>query len=81
MSLLQLKEHIFQLPKIYDENSCPENLRIRERTEYFWFGKIYKENDKSLEDLGITDGSSLAIQVLVEPESFKQGFMQFYVSE
>lgn len=81
MTLIKLKELIFEMPKIFCENLSPYCLRIRERTDAFWFGKIFRENEKSLMYHGINFGSCLAVQILSNPDEFKQGSLQIYFSE
>ena len=71
MTLGELKDYLLNMPSLGDKADNLENMkfiRVREKTESGFFGKIFRDNSKTLKQLGISDQDALVIQLLDEAE-------------
>ena len=71
MTLGELKDYLLDMPSLAEvaKNLANHNfIRIREKTHAGFFGKIFRENNKTLKQHGIKDRASLVVQVLLEEE-------------
>lgn len=80
-TLLQLKSQLLSLPKVNELNLTPSHLRLRERTKTLWFGKVFREDHKTIKKQNISFGYNLVVQVLPEPETLTQNGIFLYVCE
>lgn len=55
---------------VCDITDCevPEKIRLREKSHNGFFGRIFRENHKTLKQLGMKDRSSIVLQILKEAE-------------
>ena len=71
MTLGELKDYLLDMPSLSEKADNLENMkfiRVREKTESGFFGKIFRDNSKTLKQLGISDQDALVIQLLDEAE-------------
>lgn len=72
-TLNDLKQILMDLPTLTklvgnDGVKSEAHMRIREKTFSGFFGRILRENNKTLKQLNVKDHSSLVLQILNEPE-------------
>ena len=80
-TLAELKQQVFNLPEVYQADKTPSQIRIRERTNTYWFGKVYREDSKSLKKLNIGFGATLVVQLLNSPDTSSQTALHLFVAE
>lgn len=71
LTLGELKDYLLDMPSLAESGKNLENqnfIRIREKTYNGFFGRIFRENTKTLKQHGIKDRGSLVIQILHEEE-------------
>lgn len=56
------------LPQLADKVPSEKHIRIREKIHSGFFGRIFRESNKTLKQHNIKDRSSLVIQILDEAE-------------
>ena len=59
----------------------PEQLRLREKNHNGFFGRIFREQNKSLKSQNVKDHSSIVVQVLPEPEVLDNETFILFFSE
>jgi len=83
-TLNDLKQIIMDLPSLAkmvgaDGVKTEAHLRIREKTFSGFFGRIFRESNKTLKQINVKDHSSLVVQILAEPECLENNtFILFY---
>ena len=71
VTLTDLKEFLMDLPGISSltkDIESTDHVRVREKNSTGFFGKIFREKNKTLKQLNVKDHSSLVVQILAEPE-------------
>lgn len=71
ITLGELKDQLLDMPSLAEYARTVEShnfIRIREKTFNGFFGRIFRENEKTLKQHGIKDRGSLVIQILTEEE-------------
>ncbi|CDW84271.1 ubiquitin carboxyl-terminal hydrolase 40 [Stylonychia lemnae] len=90
-TLKDLKDIVLSMPQfdfaknyvIYDFYNILQNgdqIRVREKQSNMFFGKIFRDQNKSLKQLQITNNSQIVIQVLREPEELDPNTMILLIS-
>lgn len=78
-----LKEAIIEMEEYRDKpevaNIDIEKIRLRVRSRNLFFGKIFREKNKTLKQLKIKSGVHLVVQFLSEPEDLKNNEMVLLV--
>lgn len=59
--LTDLKEQILTMPHFTGQNILSECLRLRVKNNNGFFGRIYRDEEKTLKQLSIKDGSHLVV--------------------
>jgi hypothetical protein len=83
-TLNELKQIIMDLQTLArlvgtDGVKSEAHLRIREKTFSGFFGRIFRESNKTLKQLNVKDHSSLVVQILPEPECLENNtFILFF---
>jgi len=83
-TLNDLKQIVMDLPSLSkfisaDGVKSEAHLRIREKTFSGFFGRIFREPNKTLKQHNVKDHSSLVVQVLPEPENLdNNSFVLFF---
>ena len=77
LHLGELRTRIFSLDLFTPPAKSSECIRLRERTKTGHYGKIYREDGKSLKTLKISYGSEVVCQAFEEPEQYTSGLGLF----
>ena len=71
MTLSELKDTLLDMPSLAEAARNLENqnfIRVREKTFNGFFGRIFRDNEKTLKQQGIKDRGTLVVQILHEEE-------------
>lgn len=71
LTLGELKEQLLDMPSLAELSKNLESheyIRIREKQSNGFFGRIFREADKTLQKHGVKDRCMLVVQILTEPE-------------
>lgn len=77
LHLSELRTRIFSLPLFTDTPASADCLQLRERTKTGHYGRIYREEAKSLKNLHISYNSEIVVQALSAPAPYSQGLSLF----
>ena len=63
------------IPNIED----PDQIRVREKNHNGFFGRIFRDSNKTLKSQNVKDHSSIVVQVLPQPEKLdNETYILFY---